>query len=53
MGWEIEVTDQFETWYDGLELADAKAVVQAIESLQETGPSLGRSLVDTIDGTNR
>lgn len=51
MGWEIEVTDQFETWYDGLKLADAKAVVQAIESLEDTGPALGRQFVDTIDGS--
>ncbi|MGI8857361.1 MAG: type II toxin-antitoxin system RelE/ParE family toxin [Thermomicrobiales bacterium] len=49
MEWEIEVTDQFEMWYDDLELADAKAVVQAIESLERTGPALGRPLVDTID----
>ncbi len=51
MRWEIEGTDQFETWYGGLELADAKAVVQAIESLERTGPALGRPLVDTIEGS--
>jgi hypothetical protein len=49
--WEIEVTDQFETWYDELELADAKAVVQAIESLERSGPALGRPFVDTIGGS--
>ncbi len=51
MRWEIEVTDQFETWYGGLELAEAKTVVQAIESLERTGPALGRPLVDTIEGS--
>ncbi len=38
MEWEIEVTGQFQEWYSDLELADAKAVVQAIESLEQLAP---------------
>ncbi len=51
MRWEIEVTDQFEMWYDDLPLADAKAIVAAIESLERFGPGLGRPFVDTIDAS--
>lgn len=49
MGWDVEVTDEFIEWYDGLGEADDDAVSAAIEYLIERGPSLGRPFVDTID----
>src|SRR5438270_12305963 len=51
MKWEIEVTDQFEAWYDSLSAADDDAVSEAIDALVSDGPSLGRPFVDTLTGS--
>jgi hypothetical protein len=51
MGWEIEVTDECTTWYDGLSEADDDAVSADIAVLEERGPGLGRPLVDTLRGS--
>ncbi len=51
MGWEIEGTDQFNNWYDGLDAAETKAVNAAVDTLAEGGPILGRPFVDTINGS--
>jgi len=48
--WEIEVTDQFIAWYDGLDEPQGAAVGNAVERLAEGGPTLGRPLVDTLKG---
>jgi hypothetical protein len=39
-------------WIDGLDAAAHARVVQAIDLLAETGPGLGRPLVDTIKGSS-
>lgn len=49
MGWEIEVTDQFNEWYGGLDGPETNAVNAAVDFLAEGGPNLGRPFVDTID----
>lgn len=51
MAWEVEYTDQFGEWYDGLSATDQNSVVVAVDLLQERGPGLGRPLVDTIKGS--
>ncbi|MHB8646866.1 MAG: type II toxin-antitoxin system RelE/ParE family toxin [Thermomicrobiales bacterium] len=51
MGWNVEVTNEFEAWYDGLDLAEAQAVASAITTLEQDGPALGRPLVDTLKGS--
>jgi hypothetical protein len=51
MAWEIEATDQFKEWYDGLDAADDDAVSEAIGMLEQDGPALGRPLVDTLTGS--
>lgn len=48
MPWEIETTDVFLSWYDGLTLTETEAVNEAVENLAEGGPALGRPLVETI-----
>jgi len=47
--WDVEVTDEFIEWYDGLSEPDDDALSAAIEYLIQRGPSLGRPFVDTID----
>ena len=42
------LVDEVRDWIDGLDEATHARVVQAIDVLSESGPSLGRPLVDTI-----
>ncbi len=51
MEWDVEVTDQFSEWYDGLNAADDDAVSEAIDTLAGSGPALGRPFVDTLTGS--
>lgn len=48
MTWEVEYTDQFGEWWDALSAAQQEAVAAAVLVLQDSGPALGRPLVDTI-----
>lgn len=49
MEWDVETTDQFNEWYDGLDEADDDAVSAAIEYLIQGGPGLGRPFIDTTE----
>ena len=49
--WEVEYTDQFEEWWHSLQDVQQDAVAAAVEILEDSGPSLGRPLVDTIKGS--
>lgn len=49
--WEVEYTDQFETWWQTLAVEQQRHIAQAVELLAEYGPGLGRPLVDTITGS--
>jgi|ERR1035441_2987611 hypothetical protein len=51
VAWEIEYTDEFETWWDELSGDDQERVRAAVEILEEAGPALGRPLVDTLEGS--
>jgi hypothetical protein len=48
MSWEVEYTDEFEVWWNGLGEDEQEAIVAAVEVLGQRGPTLGRPLVDTI-----
>jgi hypothetical protein len=49
--WDVEYTDQFEQWWNGLSIDEQAAIDVAVEVLQEKGPGLGRPLVDTVQGS--
>lgn len=49
--WDIEFTDEFEAWWDSLDVAEQDAVDIGVEFLREDGPSLGRPYVDTVKGS--
>jgi hypothetical protein len=51
MVWDVEVTGEFREWYGSLDDAAADAVGVAVDVLAETGPTLGRPLVDRIKGS--
>lgn len=51
MAWEVEYTDEFGAWYEELGQDDQYSIVAAVDLLEESGPGLGRPLVDTIKGS--
>ena len=48
--WTVEFHPGCEAWADELDQNDAEALLAAIRVLRDQGPSLGRPLVDTING---
>ncbi|MQA16561.1 MAG: DNA-binding protein [Pseudonocardiaceae bacterium] len=50
--WEIYIVDEVRDWLDGLDAGTHARVVQAIDTLAEAGPGLGRPLVDTIHSSS-
>lgn len=51
MAWEVEYTDEFERWWEGLTVEQQLAICAAVEILEEDGPATGRPLVDTLTGS--
>lgn len=49
--WAVEFHPACEAWADGLAQADAEALLAAVRVLRNEGPSLGRPLVDRIEGS--
>jgi hypothetical protein len=49
--WDVEVTDQFEQWWDTLSVEEQESIEAAVELLEQQGPGLGRPLVDTVNGS--
>lgn len=48
MSWEVEFTDEFGVWFDGLTDLEQDLIAAAVEKLEERGPSLGRPFVDNV-----
>jgi hypothetical protein len=51
---ERQVTEEYAAWFTDLikdDLASATQVAQAVAALREEGPTLGRPLVDRIQGS--
>lgn len=46
--WEIEVTDQFLSWWQTLTSDQRESLTDRIDLLGELGPTLGRPVVDRI-----
>ena len=51
MVWDVEFTDEFHAWWDGLTEDEQDSVRMSIELLVERGPNLGRPHVDHIEGS--
>ena len=47
----VEFHPACERWADGLDQADAEALLAAVRVLRGQGPTLGRPLVDTVKGS--
>jgi hypothetical protein len=48
MPWEIEFTDEFGSWWDGLDESEQEDVLASVDLLRTVGPSLGRPHVDSV-----
>lgn len=46
-----ERTDEFDSWWQTLTDPEQRKVVASVEALQELGPSAGRPLVDSVEGS--
>jgi len=46
--WSVEFHPACEAWANGLNRADAEALLAAIKVLRDEGPNLGRPLVDSV-----
>ncbi|MHB1538347.1 MAG: type II toxin-antitoxin system RelE/ParE family toxin [Solirubrobacteraceae bacterium] len=51
MVWDVEFTDQFGQWWETLEGSAQQSIDAAVRVLEARGPSLGRPLVDTVQGS--
>lgn len=51
MNWEAERTPEFDEWWKTLTDQEQRKVVASVEALQEIGPTAGRPLVDTVEGS--
>jgi hypothetical protein len=50
--WEVYVANEVRDWQDTLDATTHARVVRAIDTLADSGPGLGRPLVDTIHGSS-
>jgi hypothetical protein len=48
MAWEVEVTDEFEAWWDSLSEDEQVSVSAVVELLEESGPTLPRPYSDVV-----
>jgi hypothetical protein len=49
--WDVEFTDEFGQWWDGLDESEQEALARSVELLRRVGPALGRPHVDTVKGS--
>ena len=49
--WEVEVTDEFIHWWNGLSPDQQESVTDRVDLLAERGPDLGRPVVDRISAS--
>lgn len=48
MVWDVEVTDEFVDWWEGLTVDQQESITDRVGLLAERGPDLGRPAVDRI-----
>lgn len=49
--WEVEFTDEFGAWWEGLAEEVQESIAHDIGVLEAVGPGLGRPRVDTLKGS--
>ena len=51
MAWEVEVTDEYDTWFLELDENGQASIRMKVELLAEYGPHLPRPHADTLKGS--
>ena len=51
MAWEVEYTDEFEAWWDGLGEDEQISINAVVIILEQVGPALTRPYADTVKGS--
>ncbi len=51
MAWDVEFTDEFESWWNGLDVEEQDAVARVIRLLEECGPTLPFPYSSGIEGS--
>ncbi len=51
VGWDVRLLDEVESWLLALDEGSYDQVAAAIDKLEHDGPTLGRPLVDRIEGS--
>lgn len=51
MAWEVEFTDEFERWWNGLSEDEQVDIDAKVRLLEELGPALGRPHADAVRGS--
>ena len=49
--WELTYTEEFEAWWDTLDVAEQESILASVRLLQASGPSLGRPHADVVHGS--
>jgi hypothetical protein len=48
MGWDVEFTDQFGEWWDGLDEDEQESIDSVVGMLSALGPALARPYADAV-----
>ena len=51
MCWDVEYTDEFEAWWEGLSEQEQVSLAASVALLEERGPSLGHPHSSGINGS--
>lgn len=51
MAWEVEFTEEFGGWWDGLTVEEQNSIADGVYVLEEFGPALTRPHADTVRGS--
>jgi len=51
VAWEVEFTEEFGAWWDGLSVDEQNSIADGVYVLEEFGPTLTRPQADTVRGS--
>lgn len=51
MPYEVNFTDKFGLWWEGLTVSQQEDIAARVELLEQLGPTLGRPVVDLVKGS--
>src|ERR1035441_2301509 len=52
MSWQVEFTDEFGDWWDGLTVEEQDSIDSTVFMLEDAGPALTRPYADTVHSSN-